>query len=119
MRKRGRTDENHAAVVDALRSMGATVHSAAAMGDGFPDLVVGYRGLTHLVEVKSGAKAPSARKLTPAQVAWHSAWRGGPVLVVTNPLEAIAGVGQYGWCLNAPVAKQEPRGATQAEKTTK
>jgi hypothetical protein len=69
---------------------------AHAVGRGFPDLVVGYRGRgkpeTFLLEVKDGDKPPSARKLTPAQVVWHGEWRGH-VAVVCNLAEALAAVG--------------------------
>lgn len=58
-----------------------------------PDLLVGYQGRNYLLEIKDGGKVPSARKLTPDQVAWHDAWRGA-VCVVTSPEEAIEFVRQ-------------------------
>lgn len=83
-------DANHEAVVSALRSCGATVHSLAAVGDGCPDLLVGWRGMTILVEVKDGSKPPSRRRLTQAQVDWHAAWRGGMVAIVESPEAVLA-----------------------------
>lgn len=53
-----------------------------------PDLLVGTRDRNVLLECKDGTKPPSARKLTPAQEAWHQAWRG-KVAVVTTPMEAL------------------------------
>lgn len=84
-----RIDANHVAVVEALRKAGATVQSLAGVGKGVPDLLVGIRGKTALFEVKDGAKVPSARKLTPDQLAWHAAWQGGTLAVVDGPEAAL------------------------------
>jgi hypothetical protein len=77
-----KVDANQAAIVQALRTLGCSVQSLAAQGSGVPDLLVGIRGKNYLVEVKDGAKAPSARKLTQDQVAWHAAWQGHPVDII-------------------------------------
>ena len=92
-RRASRIDRNQTEIVTAYRGVGATVELTHGQGKGFPDLVVGFRGLTHLVEVKDGEKPPSARKLTPDQVEWHAAWRGSPVHVVKNVDEALAVLG--------------------------
>ncbi len=39
MRKRGRVDQNHAAIVAAYRQLGYLVLSLAGLGDGVPDLL--------------------------------------------------------------------------------
>lgn len=88
MRRRARTDANHAAIVAALRALGCTVQSLAEVGDGCPDLLVGCRGRTALVEVKDGAKPAHARRLTSDQRTWAQRWEGGPVVVVTSVEEA-------------------------------
>ena len=87
MRRRGRVDENHAAVVDLLRGFGCSVVSTAGVGDGFPDLVCGYHG-THLLELKDGSLSPSRRRLTDDEREWHEAWLGEPVEVVESPAQA-------------------------------
>lgn len=69
MRARPRIDANQPDIVKALRKMGAFVQSLAAVGDGCPDLLVGFRGKTYLIEVKDGDKPPSKRALTPAEAA--------------------------------------------------
>ena len=89
MRHRAKTDANQAAVVDALRRIGCSVRSTASIGAGFPDLAVGYRGQNFLLEVKDGAKAPSARKLTDEEKRFALEWRGHYV-VVTSANDAIA-----------------------------
>ena len=86
-------DANHEAVVLALRSAGATVQSLAGVGKGTPDLLVGYKGQTMLMEVKDGFKAPSARLLTEDQLKWHGAWKGGALAVVDNPDAALRMIG--------------------------
>ena len=90
MRRAARVDANHTAVMTALGGMGCSVQSLANQGGGVPDLLVGYRGQTFLVEVKDGKKAPSRRKLTDDQGKWHAWWRGSPVYVVHSPDEALA-----------------------------
>ena len=46
MRTRGKIDGNQTAVVQALRAAGMTVWITSAMGNGAPDLVCGWRGIT-------------------------------------------------------------------------
>jgi hypothetical protein len=92
VRRAARTDDNQAAIVQALRAVGATVQSLAAVGAGCPDLLVGYRGSNHLLEVKDLAKPASARKLTEDQVRWHATWRGQR-LVVESVEDALVAIG--------------------------
>ena len=87
MRRAGKIDANHAAIVDALRKIGASVQSLASMGGGVPDLLVGWRGINVLFEVKDGSKPPSARALTVAEADWH-AKRAGRVVVVESAEQA-------------------------------
>ena len=84
MRRAARTDANQEEIVKALRAVGATVQSLAAVGHGVPDLLVGYQGKTILMEVKDGTKSPSKRQLTEDQVKWIDAWSGGSVFIVDN-----------------------------------
>lgn len=90
MRRAAKVDANQSAVVKALRQLGYSVESLAAVGNGVPDLLVGRNGRTFLLEVKDGSKPPSARALTEHQVQWHQRWKGTPVVVVTGVNEAIA-----------------------------
>lgn len=92
MRRAARTDANHAEIVAALRAVGATVRSLAAVGSGVPDLLVGFRGTNVLLEVKDGRKPPSARKLTPDEERFLATWRGRAV-VVESVSEALAAIG--------------------------
>ena len=89
MRHAARIDANQDQIVTALRAMGATVR-IVTQGNGLPDLLVGFRGVTILMEVKDGQKVPSARKLTPAEQKFFDEWRGGIVAIVNSVDEAIA-----------------------------
>ena len=94
MRRAARTDDNHGAIVAALRKIGCSVLSLAPLGKGAPDALVttpcGRR--TFLVEIKDGAKPPSARKLTPDEAAFHASWLG-ELYVVESVEDAIRTVG--------------------------
>ena len=77
---RAKVDLNHSDIVKEFRKQeGVTVFSIASLGDGVPDIVVGYRGVTTLVEIKS----PKG-KLNALQEKWHQAWTGRPVAIVRN-----------------------------------
>ena len=93
MRRAAKIDDNQTAVVETLRRVGAKVQSLGAVGKGCPDLLVMYGFRLWLLEVKDGAKPPSARALTPDQVQWHSDWAGAPLSVVTSPTEALQAIG--------------------------
>lgn len=93
-----RTDENQRGIVTALRGIGASVTDLSAVGDGCPDLLVGWFGQTYLLEVKRplgprGGTAGKDKRLRPSQEVWHGGWRGGPVLVVRSPDEALLALG--------------------------
>lgn len=88
MRRAARTDSNHSDIVAALRAIGATVQSLATIGQGCPDLLVGYRGANYAIEVKDGNKPPSRRQLTPDELRWHRTWAGN-VYTVESAEQAI------------------------------
>lgn len=68
------------------------MRSTAAIGDGFPDLAVGWRGVTYLLEVKDGSKPKSKRTLTPDEQKFHNEWRGAAA-VVTSLDDALRTIG--------------------------
>lgn len=87
-----RTDDNQTRIVNALRAVGVDVIITSAIGRGFPDLLCIHPADDSIVllEVKDGAKAPSRRKLTPAEVAFA---KRVPVRVVASVDEALAAFG--------------------------
>ena len=88
MRRAAKIDANQDEVVKALRAVGASVQSLAATGKGCPDLLVGFRGVNYLMEVKDGNKRPSEQLLTDDQVIWHKHWLG-TVQVVNSSEKAL------------------------------
>lgn len=90
MRRAAKVDANHGVIVTALRKCGCQVQSLAAVGKGVPDLLVERAGKLFLLEVKDGAKVPSARKLTPDEARFGRTW---PVHVVLSPEDALRAVG--------------------------
>jgi hypothetical protein len=75
-----RVDLNHQEVVKALRSLGASVFDASRMGQGFPDLVVGYKQQTVLVEIKSSEQ----KRFTNAQLKFMAEWKGSAVVRIND-----------------------------------
>jgi len=94
MRRAAKVDDNQSDIVAVLRKLGASVQPLHAVGQGCPDLLLGYKGKNYLVEVKDGAKPPSARKLTKDQVIWHGKWHGQVVILtsIDDVLNFIRGI---------------------------
>ncbi len=93
-RRDAKRDANEAAIVAALIAAGASVTPISAKGA--PDLLVGYRWRTRLLEVKraAGPRGGTSRgKLTDDQIAWRAAWQGEPPVIVRTPAEALAAIG--------------------------
>jgi hypothetical protein len=87
-----RVDRNHSEIVKGLRAIGATVRSTAAIGQGFGDIIVGFRGLNWIFEIKNGDQKPSARRLTEAERDFHSTWQG-QVEVIESLEDALKAIG--------------------------
>jgi len=92
MRRRAAVDANQSEIVAALRAVGGSVVDLSSVGAGCPDVLCGYRGVNYAVEIKDGDKFKSQRKLTPAQVQFHAAWRG-QICVVETVDEALRAIG--------------------------
>ena len=92
-RRAHRLDANQDVIVNVLcAERDVSVCSLAGVAAGCPDLLVGIKGVTHLVEVKDGAKPPSHRTFTPEQRRWIERWHGAPVVVLTDDATARAWV---------------------------
>ena len=81
MRRAARIDANQTELVEFFRKAGASVLCTHTLGQGAPDIIVGYRGLNELVEIKDGDKPPSQRKLTPDEKEFHLDWKGSIYVV--------------------------------------
>ena len=88
MRRAARRDDNEKEIVAAMREAGAYVK--VINDEGLFDLLVSYRGETLLIEVKDGAKPPSARRLTDAEQKFHDAWPGDNLHIINSVEEALA-----------------------------
>lgn len=93
-------DKNEGVIVEALVKAGASVTKIGDMGT--PDLLVGFRGQTFLIEVKNpDSKGGSANHnssggrgyLTKAQVKFWDGWKGASPSIVMTPEEALAAIG--------------------------
>jgi hypothetical protein len=87
MRRAARRDDNEKDIIKAMREAGAYVK--VINDEGLFDLLVNYRGETMLIEVKDGAKPPSARRLTEAEAKFHNEWPGSDLYIVNSVEEAL------------------------------
>jgi Holliday junction resolvase len=82
---RKKVDANQKEIVSAFISLGSSVLNLSRVGEGCPDLLIGYKGKTVLVEVKSTEKA----KFTEPQIKFMQNWRGGTVSRIDSVDAAI------------------------------
>jgi len=88
---RRRVDTNQAAIVQALRKIGAHVWDTHGVGGDFPDLVVGWRQRTVMIECKwlrpthEGGRHGESR----GQQIARETWVGDRWIVVTSPEDAV------------------------------
>ena len=82
-----KVDANQGEIVQALRDAYCSVLPLHRLGQGSPDLAVGYQGRTYFLEVKN-----YPYKLTPAEVEFMNTWRGHYVIVGTVD-EALKAIG--------------------------
>ena len=79
MPKARKVDANQSEIVEALRAVGASVFLLHAVGCGCPDLLVGFRGVNYLMEIKQGRYA----KLTLPEHRFFDSWNGSASIVRT------------------------------------
>ena len=71
-RRNAKRDANEPEIIAFLKAAGASVERLSTKG--LPDLLIGYRQKTYLVEVKGEGK-----KLNANQVDFVAGWKGWPV----------------------------------------
>jgi hypothetical protein len=85
MRRAARVDANQEAIVSALRAAGAYVWII-----GLPvDLLVGYKGHSFLMELKTGPQ----KRLTKLQADFFENWSGSTLCRVDGPEAALRMIG--------------------------
>lgn len=83
-----KVDANQAEIVDFLYDMGASCLSLALLGNGAPDLLVGFCGVDRLWEIKRPGQKPRKN-----QELWHRMWKGRPVAVIWSREDAARELG--------------------------
>ena len=80
-----KVDANQLQIKHTLIALGCSVLDLSTVGRGCPDLLVGYKGNSVLVEIKSSAKAT----FTEPQIKFMQNWRGGAVSRIDSVDAAI------------------------------
>lgn len=84
MRRAAKRDTAERAIVAVLEQHFMTVYRL----DQPVDLLVGFRGVNHLVECKTGHKG-YGKGLNSNQLQFAAFWKGSPVVTLHSPDEAI------------------------------
>jgi len=92
-RRRVSRDRNQQQIVDALRAVGAFVYDAAHIGGGFPDLIVGFRGMVYLMEIKNPKSWYGKLGMSESQKKFRDAWHDAPISLVENANDALFVIG--------------------------
>lgn len=69
--------------------IGCSVLDLSMVGNGAPDMLVGFRGVDQLLEVKRDAKAQEQDN----QVVFRKTWQGRAVVVIRSLDEALLAIG--------------------------
>jgi hypothetical protein len=86
-------DANQPDIVKALRDVpGLSVAVTHMLGNGYPDLTLGWRGQTYMVELKIGPKEP----LTKDQRRFHREWTGH-LIVAWDARQILEAIGAVDW----------------------
>lgn len=71
-----RVDDNQKKIVEQLRKLNISVQHLHTIGQGCPDLLLGFRNRNFLVELKDESKPASAKKLTDDEQEFFNEWNG-------------------------------------------
>lgn len=88
MRRAAKVDDNQKEIVEGLRKFGASVLITSQLKNCF-DILVGYKGVNYIMEIKDGKKPPSQRKLSEGEQKFKDSWKGGEYYVVLSLEQAI------------------------------
>jgi len=88
--KRHRSDKNQAEIVALLRQVGILVAVTSQVGNGFPDIVVGFQGKVYLIELKSPGELDN---LTPAEESFRETWDDGYIYYAESFADVIKIIG--------------------------
>jgi len=82
---RKRVDENQSQIIHTFIALGASVLNLSRVGEGCPDILIGYKKHSVLCEIKRNDKAP----YTESQVKFMQNWRGGAISRIDSVDAAI------------------------------
>jgi hypothetical protein len=71
-----RVDDNQKLIVEQLRKLNISVQHLHTVGQGCPDLLLGFRNRNFLIELKDESKPASAKKLTNDEQEFFNEWNG-------------------------------------------
>lgn len=94
MRRIAKVDTNHTEIVNGLRKYGASVLNTHQLKKSF-DILVGYKGVNIIMEIKDGNKPPSQRELSDGEQEFKDTWKGGEYHVVLSLEDAINVLKKY------------------------
>ena len=94
MRRVAKVDSNHTEIVNGLRKYGASVLQTHQLKNCF-DIIVGYKGVNIIMEIKDGNKPQSQRKLSEGEQKFKDTWKGGEYHVVLCLDDAINVLKKY------------------------
>jgi len=80
-----RVDENQKQLIHTFIALGASVLNLSRVGQGCPDLLIGYKNKSVLVEIKKDSKST----FTEPQIKFMQEWRGGAVSRIDSVDAAI------------------------------
>jgi len=80
-----RVDDNQKQIIHTFIALGASVLNLSRVGEGCPDILIGYKKHSVLCEIKRDNKAP----YTESQVKFMQNWRGGPISRIDSVDAAI------------------------------
>jgi hypothetical protein len=82
-------DASQDAIVEALKTAGATVEDLSRAGKGgLPDLLVGFRKKNYMIECKPATGSAKQLRLRDTQEKWHGEWQG-QVAIAHTPEDAL------------------------------
>ena len=80
-----RVDANQKQIIHTFIALGASVLNLSRVGEGCPDILIGYKNQSVLCEIKANEKKP----YTEPQVKFMQNWRGGAVSRIDSVEAAI------------------------------
>ena len=83
-----RVDSNQAAIVDDLRKCGIDVFVASDVGNGFPDLCLGFRNRNWFIEIKTETGTQ-----TKDQIKFEKEWTQGQYSVCRTTEQVLETIG--------------------------